>query len=69
MLDPPPVEVAQLIERRKRLGLDLYDEIWEGVYHLTAARRVATGTGSCVSFAASTGRPAAFRPPALLLGT
>lgn len=39
MLDPPPVEVTQLIERRKRLGLDLYDEIWEGVYHMAPAPR------------------------------
>ncbi|MHB8294891.1 MAG: Uma2 family endonuclease [Acidimicrobiales bacterium] len=34
VLDPPPVELAQLLERRRRLGLDLYDEVWEGTYHM-----------------------------------
>lgn len=40
MLDPPPIEVEQLIERRRRLGLDLHDEIWEGTYHMAPAPRV-----------------------------
>lgn len=35
--DPMPVEVAELIERRRRLGQDLYDEIWEGVLHMNPA--------------------------------
>ena len=39
VLDPPPVEVEQLIERRKRLGLDLYDEMWGGTYHMAPAAR------------------------------
>jgi Uma2 family endonuclease len=43
VLDPPPIEVTQLIERRKRLGLDLYDEIWEGVYHMAPAPRYQHG--------------------------
>lgn len=35
ILDPLPEEVGALIERRRRLGLDRYDEVWEGVYHMT----------------------------------
>jgi Uma2 family endonuclease len=34
VLDPPPVEVERMIERRRRLGLDMHDEIWEGEYHV-----------------------------------
>lgn len=37
VLDPPPAEVQQLIETRRRLRLDVYDEIWEGVYHMAPA--------------------------------
>lgn len=29
-----PQELEQLIERRRALGLDHYDEIWEGDYHV-----------------------------------
>ncbi len=32
--DPEPVELQQLRERRERLGLDHYDEVWEGVLHM-----------------------------------
>lgn len=39
VLDPPPPEVEQLLERRKRLGLDGYDEVWEGVYHVSPMAR------------------------------
>lgn len=35
ILDPLPVEVQQLIQRRQALGLDRFDEIWEGNYHMT----------------------------------
>ena len=28
-------EIAALLERRQRSGLDRFDEVWEGVYHLT----------------------------------
>jgi Uma2 family endonuclease len=34
VLDPSPVEIDELIERRRRLGLDHRDEIWEGVYRM-----------------------------------
>ena len=30
--DPPPPEFQALVERRGRLGLDVLDEVWEGVY-------------------------------------
>jgi Uma2 family endonuclease len=34
VLDPPPVEIEALLERRRRLGLDGRDEMWEGVLHV-----------------------------------
>lgn len=35
--DPPPVEVVKLIEHRRALGQDLFDEVWEGVLHMNPA--------------------------------
>jgi Uma2 family endonuclease len=35
--DPQPVEFEQLLERRRQLGQDLLDEVWEGVYHMNPA--------------------------------
>ncbi len=35
--DPMPVEVAALIDQRRRLGQDLFDEVWEGVLHMNPA--------------------------------
>ncbi len=32
--DRPPAEFAALLERRRRLGQDLFDEVWEGVLHV-----------------------------------
>lgn len=43
VLDPLPVEVERLIERRKRLGLDAYDEVWEGTYHMAPMARFRHG--------------------------
>ena len=37
ILDPQPVEIAALIERRRRLDLDRADEVWDGVYHMNPA--------------------------------
>jgi Uma2 family endonuclease len=37
VLGPRPAELEELIERRRRLGQDLYDEIWEGSYHMAPA--------------------------------
>jgi len=34
VLDPVPVEIEALLERRHRLGLDARDEMWEGVLHM-----------------------------------
>ena len=35
--DPQPPELEALIERRRRLGQDLFDEVWEGVLHMNPA--------------------------------
>lgn len=35
--DPQPSEFEALLERRQRLGQDLLDEVWEGVYHMNPA--------------------------------
>ena len=34
VLGPPPQELEQLIQRRRALGLDKFDEVWEGNYHV-----------------------------------
>jgi Uma2 family endonuclease len=34
VLDPLPVEIEALLERRRRLGLDGRDEMWDGVLHV-----------------------------------
>jgi Uma2 family endonuclease len=39
VLDPQPQELATLIERRRRLDQDLFDEVWEGVLHMNPAPR------------------------------
>ncbi len=35
---PRPAEVEALIERRKKLGQDRFDEIWKGDYHMNPSR-------------------------------
>jgi Uma2 family endonuclease len=35
--DPPPAELQALLKRRKRLGQDDKDEVWEGVLHVVPA--------------------------------
>ena len=37
VLDPPPAGFKALLERRRELGQDLLDEVWEGVYHMNPA--------------------------------
>jgi Uma2 family endonuclease len=37
VLDPQPAEFEALLERRRRLGQDLFDEVWEGVLHVNPA--------------------------------
>jgi Uma2 family endonuclease len=34
ILDPLPVEIDELLDRRKHLGLDRADEMWDGVLHV-----------------------------------
>ncbi len=34
VLDPAPAEIEALLERRRRLGLDHRDEVWEGTYRM-----------------------------------
>lgn len=43
VLGPPPAELEALIARRHTLGLDIHDEVWEGVYHVAPAPRPAHG--------------------------
>ena len=43
VLDPQPVELTELIERRRRLGQDLFDEVWDGVLHMNPAPSGAHG--------------------------
>ena len=35
--DPQPAEFEALLKRRRRLGQDLFDEVWEGVLHMNPA--------------------------------
>jgi len=37
ILDPPPADFEQLLERRRRWGADTHDEVWEGVLHMIPA--------------------------------
>lgn len=37
MLGSMPAHVAALVERRRSLGIDLHDEVWEGDYHMAPA--------------------------------
>jgi len=37
----PPAEVRAWLARRRELGQDLYDEVWEGEYHVAPAPTLA----------------------------
>lgn len=37
VLGPAPQELQALIDRRRALGLDGYDEVWDGEYHVAPA--------------------------------
>ncbi|MDQ6775321.1 MAG: Uma2 family endonuclease [Actinomycetota bacterium] len=37
VLDPAAYEIEALLERRRRSGVDLFDEVWEGVLHVVPA--------------------------------
>lgn len=43
VLGPPSGEMAALIERRRASGADLFDEVWEGEYHMAPAPHPAHG--------------------------
>lgn len=43
ILGPRPAELEALIERRRALGLDVYDEVWEGEYHMAPAAHPSHG--------------------------
>ena len=43
VLGPLPGEIERFVERRKALGQDTYDEVWEGTYHMSPAARVTHG--------------------------
>jgi Uma2 family endonuclease len=34
VLDPQPAEIDELLARRRELGIDRWDEVWEGVLHM-----------------------------------
>lgn len=79
VLGERPPELEALIARRKKLGLDLHDEVWEGVYHVApyaSARhayidqqaavlldRYARSAGLVVTDAFNLGGPDDFRVP------
>jgi Uma2 family endonuclease len=41
VLDPETAGLERLLERRRRSGIDRFDEVWEGVLHLAPAPRKA----------------------------
>lgn len=34
VFDPQPAEIEELLTRRRELGIDRWDEVWEGVLHM-----------------------------------
>ena len=43
VLGPWPVEFEAFIERRRKLGIDRFDEVWEGCYHVVPAPHPSHG--------------------------
>jgi len=43
VLGPPPVELEAFIARRHSLGLDKFDEVWDGEYHMAPMARFSHG--------------------------
>jgi Uma2 family endonuclease len=43
VVDPPTAGLDELLDRRRRSGLDRLDEIWEGVLHMVPAPDYAHG--------------------------
>lgn len=48
VLGPQPAEIRALIERRHALGIDLFDEVWEGSYQVFGASRCDGRPGSAL---------------------
>lgn len=43
VLGPPPSDLQQFIDRRREQGLDGYDEVWDGEYHVAPMARASHG--------------------------
>jgi len=43
VLGQPPVELEAFLDRRRALGQDVFDEVWEGVYHVAPASHLWHG--------------------------
>ena len=43
VVGPVPIEMEALLARRRALGLDLYDEVGEGEYHVSPAAHAGHG--------------------------
>ncbi len=43
VVDPPTAGLEELLERRRRSGLDRLDEVWEGVLHMVPAPTIEHG--------------------------
>lgn len=56
--------LAELIQRRKKLGQDRYDEVWDGVYHVAATSRFGHGRLQLQLGVVLTG----LAPPGLVVG-
>jgi Uma2 family endonuclease len=80
VMDPPPI-VQDWLAQRSALGQDLFDEVWEGEYHVAASpsdrhadlqvqlivilRPLAQRTGLLTRGPSNIGRPTDFRVPDL----
>lgn len=43
LLGDPPAEFQAVLDRRRQLGLDVYDEVWDGDHHLPPAGSIRHG--------------------------
>ena len=43
LLGEPPNVLAEWLERRRALGQDRFDEVWEGDYHVSPEARASHG--------------------------
>lgn len=57
--EPLPSELEELLERRRRMGVDHHDEVWEGVLHMPPDS--SHGHGSVIAQLACIFRPLADR--------